>query len=208
MVRNGQHWRIVVFSPATGRMRAWAWHGPQPQYLGWSGDDAIDFVASRLTGRPPLWGRWVSSLYRFSIPAPGSRVDPFRLLFDGKIRSGSLARPSRWFVSDLTITTNGRTAVAAITSSQDERQIVIQAVLRLSAVTGKPLAVLAKPETTPAPGNDGLPFCDLLWSDGSGTHLLVACGLTVGRVDGGRFTELPEAGGMVPQIYVNEPIVW
>jgi hypothetical protein len=147
-------------------------------------------------------------VYWFSIPAPGSRADPFRLLFDGIIKAGSLARHSPWYIGDLTVTKNGLTAIAAITSSEDGRQVVIQAVLSLSAVTGKPLAVLAKPQPTPALGNDGPPFCDLLWSDGSGNHLLVACGLTIGWLDDGNFTKLPGASDMVPDIYVNGPIAW
>jgi hypothetical protein len=48
----------------------------------------------------------------------------------------------------------------------------------MNAVTGRPLAVVDGPLA--GRSADGL-YCDLLWTDGSGRHLLVSCAL--GRID-------------------------
>jgi hypothetical protein len=211
LVGFGHRWRIVVFSTVTGRTRVWAWHGPQPQYLGWSGDHAIDFVVTNLTGRGPAWQQLnVSSLYRLSVrvQAPRSKVDPFKVLVTRLTPPGSLARYSPWRIDDLTISANGRTAFAAIGALTDHRQTLVQAVLRLSAVTGKLSAVVIRPAVSSAVGNNGPPFCDVLWTDGSGSHLLAACGQTAGWINNGKFTEEARARRLVPGDYFNSPVVW
>jgi hypothetical protein len=175
---------VTVISTATGRVRTWTWSGPEPQHLAWSGDHAIDFVTNTPVGDGSR-ARLRSSLRRLSTSAAGtgSNLATSRVLVRAFARLGSLPRQSSWLVTDLQAAGTGRTAIAALSSGNGgaTRQVL----LHMSAVTGRPLRVL----TPPAAGwsHDGV-YCDLLWSDGSGRHLLVTCGPHTGRVDNGTFT--------------------
>jgi len=196
---------IVVISTATGRTRTWSWTGPQPALLAWSGDHTIDFVTSVLTGRGSA-ARWKSTLRDLSTSTAGTSLASSRLLVSDFIHFQNLTRRSPWQVTDLTVSGDGSTAFAALTSGIGDgtRQVIV----RMSATTGTPLAVL----TPPAIGwsHDGI-YCDVLWTDASGRHLLVACGPHAGRIDDSRFTTVPGLGslGPTPYIpYVGSPFAW
>ena len=84
--RNGPQvpYRISVIAMPTGRTRTWTWRGPPPQYLAWSGDHHIDFIATPHDGG--------SRLVRLSTSAPARRT-AFRVLVS---QFASLAPWSPW----------------------------------------------------------------------------------------------------------------
>lgn len=90
----------------------------------------------------------------------------------------------------LTVTTDGRTAFAPLTGGGDwnNGDAPRIALLRLSATTGRPLQVLARPWAVPEGNADY--SCGVIWTDASGRHFLFTCGLATGRVDDGRFTHM------------------
>lgn len=129
-------YRISVIATSTGRMRTWTWRGPLPRYLAWSGDHHVDFIATPQDGG--------SRLVRLSTSAPAQH-SAFRVLVGQFSQFGSLARWSPWWVDGLTVTPDGRTAFAAL----DGGDVPHLALLRLSATTGRPLQVLARPWAGP-----------------------------------------------------------
>jgi hypothetical protein len=170
-----------VIYTATGRVRTWTWRQPRPQSVAWAGDHAIDFATavpnSHDTAR-------TSTLRRLSTTAPGTSLARAATLVSRFVDFGSLTAHSPWWVSDLQTTANGRTAFAALTSGSGSN--TRQVVLRLSARTGTPQKVIGIPSKG-VELLDGI-YCDVVWTDGSGQHLLVSCAAHSGRVDDGRYT--------------------
>ena len=172
---------LVVIATATGRVREWTWHHrPAPSAVGWSGDHAVDFATTAPVGTTGL----ASSLYRLNTQPSGTNLTGARRLHRTLIRFGGLTGRSPWAVTQLTITADGRTAFVALSSGSGDA--THQVLVSINAITGKPLAVIDGPLV--GWSHDGL-YCDLLWTDGSGRHLLVSC-RRFGRIDSGRFTTM------------------
>ncbi|HEX7993421.1 MAG TPA: hypothetical protein VF506_05825, partial [Streptosporangiaceae bacterium] len=138
--RNGPY-RISVVATSTGRMRTRTWRGSLPEFLSWSGDNNIDFIAS---------SNQKNELVRLNMSAP-AETSAFRVLAAGFGRFGSLAKWSPWRMDGLTITADGRTAFVPITGGGDWSPGPAPriALLRLSATTGRTLQVVAKPWAVP-----------------------------------------------------------
>jgi len=155
---------IAVISTATGRIRRWAWSGPAPEYLAWSGNHRIDFVTS--TGH---------GLRSLSTAAPGGNLGASRTLAGRLIRFAGVSSHSIWFIRQLVTTPDGRTAFVMVSSLSSIRANTGHfVVLSINAVSGAPHAVLTK-TAFQAGGNDEV-YCGTLWADGSGSHVLVSCG--------------------------------
>jgi hypothetical protein len=180
--RDGPY-RISVIATSTGRAQTWTWRGTAPMFPAWSGDHRLDFIAAPQSGR--------SSLVQLNISAP-ARYAAFRVLVSHFGQSGSLARWSPWWAEGLAVTADGRTVFTPLlhtgnwTSSGGGAPRI--ALIALSATTGAPLHVLARP--WPVPQGNAEYACGVIWADATGRHYLFSCGLTQGRVDDGRFTPM------------------
>lgn len=198
--RAAQDPKIEVFSTATGRERQWVWPGsgwiglnkPMGQALSWAADGRTLALQLRAgAGVPAVEVRLLDTA------APGASLRSSRLVLD--VPPGS----SGWISGNVLLTPDGGLVVAPIARQRGNTQAPVTdlEIAEFSAATGKPVRVLDRWASSPAPAAPG--WQDVLWAGPGGDVLVVASPLrphgggtprvVIGLQSGRGFSPLPAA---------------
>jgi hypothetical protein len=162
--------RIEVFSLATGATRTWSSTAGGALDVSWDGDRMLAFDWQDANGQGHGGVRLLDT------SAPGTNVLASRLLIPYATGYAGLDDPS-----DPVFTSNG-SAIFILMGTPSGMGI---ATVRFSAATGKPLAVVTKPQT----GN-GPQYCGILRADPTGRQVIAQCGTLQVAIDGTQVTRI------------------
>jgi hypothetical protein len=161
--------RLEVFSLVTGATRTWSSAEGGAVNVSWDGDHLLAFDWQDIVGQAH------SGVRLLDTSAPGTNPLASRLLIPYSTGYAGLGLPS-----NPVVTPNGR----AIFILMGAPGGLSAAIVKFSASTGKPLAVITKPESM-----NGTQHCGILEADRTG-QVIAQCGTIQVSIDGNKVTRI------------------